>query len=340
MQAMKRATVYLLVLMLAAWGGMGAAFATPPARIAMILWRGETEVERGFRDYLAEQGVSVRIEVFNLDRDLSRLPALLASLRARPPDLVYTWGTGITLGVVGPWDAREREKIPGKYLVGVPVLFTMVAAPWDTGIAPPPSEAARPDVTGVSHIAPLAAQINAIRAYLPLRKLGIVYNPGEMNSVSNVAALRRQARIQGFSLLEAPLPLGQDGQPAASAIPRLVNDLATQGAQVLYIGPDSFIGNHRHSLTSTGIAKGIPSFTATELEIRDGEAMFGLISRYDMVGRLTAAKAHAILVDRRPLAEIPIESLDRFTYLIRLPVARRLKLYPPLPLLRYAEVIE
>lgn len=336
MMKAKRTIVCLLLFMLAAWGGIGAALATTPARIAMILWRGETEVERGFRNYLAEQGVSIQIEVFNLDRDMSRLPAVLTTLRARPPDLVYAWGTSITLGVAGAWDTKES----GKYLTGIPILFTMVAAPWATGIAPPSSQPARPNVTGVSHIAPLAAQINAIRSYLPLSKLGIVYNPGETNSLSNVEALRRQAKIQEFTLLEAPVPLGQDGQPSALAIPRLVDKLAAKGAQVLYIGPDSFIGNHRHALTSAGIAKGIPSFTATELEIRDGEAMFGLISRYDMVGRLTAAKAHAILIGRQLPAEIPIETLDRFTYLIHLPVARRLKLYPPLPLLRYAEILE
>jgi putative ABC transport system substrate-binding protein len=59
-----------------------------------------------------------------------------------------------------------------------------------------------------------------------------------------------------------------------------------------------------------------------------------------MVGRLTAAKAQAILLERRSPAEIPVETLERFTYLIRLPVAQRLRLYPPLPLLRYAEIIE
>lgn len=336
MPTMQRTITGLLICVLATWVSMGVTLAAAPARIAMILWRGETDVERGFRNALAEQGVSAQIEVFDLNRDLSRLPAVLDTLRARPPDLVYTWGTGITLAIAGRWDAKDSRN----NLAGIPILFTMVAAPWETGIAPPPSRPARPDVTGVSHIAPLAAQINAIRSYLPLRKLGIVYNPGEANSANNVEALRRQAGIQGFTLLEAPVPQGPDGQPSAQAIPHLVANLATQGAQVLYIGPDSFIGNHRQALTSAGIAKGIPSFTATELEIRDGEAMFGLISRYDMVGRLTAAKARAILTDRRPLAEIPIETLDRFTYLIRLPVAHRLKLYPPLPLLRYAEVIE
>lgn len=327
---MKVLTVLLLLAL-----SCGAAVAEP-ARIAMVLWRGETEVERGFRAALAEQGVEATIEVHNIERDTSRLPAIVQALRESPPDLVYTWGTSVTLGIAGRWDAPA----PGAHLSGVPMLFVMVAAPFDTGVAPAPPLPPRPDLTGVSHIAPLEAQINAIRSYLPLHKLGIVFNPREANSVSNVEALRRLAERLSFTLLEAPVTAGADGQPSPAAIPELVADLAKQGAQVLYIGPDNFVGNHREVLTAAGIAHGLPAFTATELEIRDGEAMFGLVSRYEQVGRLAALKARAMLVEHKTPAELPVETLERFAYLIRLPVARRLQRYPPLQLLRYAEIIK
>lgn len=337
-EAIARLLIRVLVVVLAGTGGaMAQAQAVIEVpRIAMVLWRGETEVERGFRAALAESGVAAKIDVFNVDRDLTRLPDILRTLRAAPPDLVYTWGTGVTLGVAGAWDTATPEA----FLRGVPMVFVMVAAPYETRVAPPVQEPARPDLTGVSHIAPLAAQINAIRSYFPLQRLGVVFNPAEANSVSNVHALRTQAARQGFTLLEAPVPLASDGQPSPDSIPGLVTELAEKGAQVLYIGPDNFIGNHRHVLTDAGIAQGVPSFSATELEIRDGEAMFGLVSRYEQVGRLAAAKVRAILVDRTPVSEIPVETLERFAYLIRLPVARKLGRYPPLSLLRYAEIIE
>lgn len=315
-----------------------ATAAAEPARIAMVLWRGETEVERGFRAALAEQGVEATIEVHNIERDKSRLPGIVQKLRESPPDLVYTWGTSVTLGIAGRWDAPAAES--AKHLSGVPMLFVMVAAPFDTGVAPAPPLPPRPDLTGVSHIAPLEAQIKAIRSYLPLDKLGIVFNPAEANSVSNVEALRHLAERLGFTLLEAPVPAGADGQPSPDAIPALVAGLAERGAQVLYIGPDNFVGNHREALTEAGIVEGLPAFTATELEIRDGDAMFGLVSRYEQVGRLAALKARAIVLEKKTPAELPVETLERFAYLIRLPVARRLQRYPPLQLLRYAEIIE
>lgn len=331
------AALAALVLVLAAAYPERTAHAAEPAHIFMILWRGETRVERGFRAHMADAGLPVTYSIRNLDRDISRLPEVLAEARRTRPDLIYTWGTSITLGTVGRHDAVD----PGRHITDIPVVYALVSDPWGTGIAPPRDGPAvgRPMVTGASHIAPLEAQIRAIRAYLPMDHLGVVYNPAEPNSIANLAALKRLTADLGFEVLEAPAPKGDDGLPDPSAIPDLVADLAERGADVLYIGPDNFIGAHHDTLTSAGIGHGLPAFTGTELEIRSGNAMFGLVSPYELVGRLAALKAHRILVDGADPATLPAETLERFTYVIRLPVAHKMGLYPPLLLLSYAEVI-
>lgn len=342
---MKRRTLLRGLAAMAVTGGLAtlpSRLSAQPAskksrpRIMMILWRGETRVEKGFRSELAARHVDADIIVRNVARDLDRLPKFLAEARATRPDLVYTWGTGITLGTVGRWNDAD----PARYLTDIPVVFTMVSAPLLTGIEPPAGAPPRPNVTGVSHIAPLSSQISAIKAYLPMQRLGIVYNPKEPNSVANVEELRVVTKAMDVELLEAPVPMNADGHPDPASIPVLVADLARRGAQVLYIGPDNFVGNYREELTSAGITHGIPCFTGTELEVRDGEAMFGLVSPYQAVGRLAAEKAIRILVDGEPPSAIPMETLQRFLYIIRLPVAMKLKLYPPLQLLDYAEIIQ
>jgi len=326
--------------------GVGTAFATRflagragatdrSFRIHMLLWRGETEVEQGFRAYLAEHQVPVELVVRDCNRDLGRLPDFLAEIRRDRPDLVYTWGTGITLGTVGRWDApAEAQPIHD-----IPVVFALVSAPVATGIAPPDGQPARANVTGAVHVPPIPVQIAAMQAYLPLRRIAVIFNPAEANSVSNVAELKAAAGAVGVEVLQAPVPNGPDGRPDPASIPHLVAELALRSPQLLYIGPDNFVGNHREELTAAGIAHGLPCFTATELEVRDGDAMFGLVSRYDMVGRLAALKAKQILVDGLAPSALPIETLDRFSFVIRLPVALRLGLYPPLPILDYAEII-
>lgn len=304
-------------------------------RIVMVLWRGETDAEAGFRRELSALGIEADIEVRDIARNLEQLPNVVNDLRHSEPDLVYAWGTGVTLGLVGRWD----EVDPNVHLTDVPVLFTMVSSPRGAGIEPPEGEPPRPNVTGVSHIAPLPAQINAIRAFLPMQRLGIVYNPAETNSLANLAELRALAPVSGFQLLEAPVPAGADGQPDAASIPRLVGDLRQRGADILYIGPDNFVGANRDALTIAGIEAGVPSFTATELEIRESQATIGLVSRYATVGQLAANKAKQILLDGKSPSAVPIETLKRFSYLVRLPVALRLGRYPSLQLIDYAEMI-
>ncbi len=89
---------------------------------------------------------------------LGRLPAAIALARATRPDLVYTWGTGITLGVAGTWKAVD----PARHLTDIPVLFTMVSSPRGAGLQPPPDKSPPPNLTGGWPIAPRSAQITAI----------------------------------------------------------------------------------------------------------------------------------------------------------------------------------
>lgn len=306
-----------------------------PARIAMILWRGETAVEKGFRGYLSEKALEVEITVYDLGRDLSGVPSILAELRRNPPDMVYTWGTGTTLATVGRWD----EATPNPYITDIPVVFAMVSAPRETGIAPPADHPPRANLTGAVHVPSLPVQIAAMRAYLPIECIGVIYNPLETNSVSNIAALKDAAVAKAIEVVSFAVPLTATGAPDPAAIPGLVAKLKAAGGQLIYIGPDNFIGTHHQMLTKAGLSHSLPAFTATELEIREGNAMFGLVSRYEMVGRLAASKAIDILVEGKRPSDLPIETLDRFTYVIRLPVALSLGLYPPLPLLDYAEII-
>lgn len=142
----------------------------------------------------------------------------------------------------------------------------------------------------------------------------------------------------GFEVLTAPL--GKQGDPLPDDIAPAVRGLATRGADILYIGPDNFIGTYREELTDAGFANGLAAFSATELEVRDGQAMLGLVSRYELVGRLAASKVESVLLDGVSPSDIPIETLERFSYLINFASARRLEMYPPLSLLDYAEIIK
>jgi putative ABC transport system substrate-binding protein len=305
-----------------------------PFRIFAITFRGMTDVERGFEDYLAARKVPVQIVYRDLNRDATRMAGFIEEIRATRPDLIYTWGTSVTLGVVGPYDGVVR----GKHITDIPVVFTLVADAVLAKIVADVQSSGR-NVTGVTHVAPTATQVRAIASYRPFETLGVLYTPTEKNSVVIVEELRRLGRESRFQTVERSFRLDAERKPVAAGAADLVRELKEAGAQWLYLPPDTYLGTLAQDvIIPSAMELGLPTFASTEQLMQAG-ALSGLVSRYYNVGQLTAYKAEQILVARQSPASIPVETLKRFSYQIRMPAARRLNLPPPLAMMGYAELI-
>jgi len=330
--------------MLVLWGMVvlyaGPTDAEPPIktyRILMMLWRGEEDAVQGFRDYFTTQRIPVEFIVRDAAGDLSQLPGFIKEVKALHPDLVMTWGTSVTQAVFGPYDAENPESyLPA---AGIPGVFMIVSQPVESRIVPSLASSGR-NLTGTAYLVPEETQIRAARSYFDFDKIGIIYNAQESNARLSVAALRALAPVLNYTLIERPLPLDRNGNPQADSIEALVAEIAVAGAQLLYQPPDSFLNVNRDRLTQAALAQGIPTLAAGENPVRTSYALMGIINRYYLVGQLTAYKAKQILVDGLDPKDIPIEAPKRFSFMINLPVALQLKRYPPMNLLKFAEIIE
>jgi putative ABC transport system substrate-binding protein len=312
----------------------GAPKRVRPYRIYAITFRGMTEVEKGFSDYFASRKIPVEIIYRDLNRDDSRMPAMLEEIRSVKPDLIYTWGTSVTLGVVGPHDGV----VPGKHITDIPVVFTLVAAPTLAKIVTDLKNPGR-NVTGVTHVGPTDAQIRAMAQYRSFNTLGVLYTPTEKNSVVVLEDIRRLGKEMGFHTVERTFRLDASRKPIADGAADLVRELKEAGAQWLYLPPDSYLGSLAEAvIIPTAMQLGLPTFASTEQLMQAG-ALSGLVSRYYNVGQFTAYKAEQILVQKTAAGAVPVETLKRFSYQIRMPAAKRLNLPPPLPMLSYAEII-
>jgi putative ABC transport system substrate-binding protein len=262
------------------------------------------------------------------------MAGFLDEIRATKPDLVYTWGTSVTLGVVGPFDAVVKNQ----HISDIPVVFTLVAAPVQAKIVTDLRSPGR-NVTGVTHVVPTDAQIRAISAYRPFQTLGVLYTSTEKNSVVVLEEVRRLGRERGFHTVERSFRLDAQRKPTADGAADLVRELKDAGAQWLYLPPDSYLGTLAEGvIIPAAMEVGLPTFASTEQLMQAG-ALSGLVSRYYNVGQFTAHKAEQILVSKTPASAIPVEALKRFSYQIRMAAAHKLKLPPPLPMFNYAELI-
>ncbi|AWK87209.1 ABC transporter substrate-binding protein [Azospirillum thermophilum] len=305
-------------------------------RITMVLGRGESDNEFGFKDYLARRGIRAEYTIRNTGGDAGRMPAIIEEIRDTRPDLIYSWGTPQTRALVGPYDEAD----PRRHITDIPVVFTFVAAPVDARIVPDLTRPGR-NVTGTVHIAPVSVQLNTIQAYRPIRRLGVIFNPIERNSVLAVEGLRAEAALRGLELIEEPVPIDASGEPSAPAVPDLIARAASRGAEMLYIGPDTFIAFHNRSVVAEeALRHRLPTFSVTELIVRTDKAMLALASSSYGIGRFTAFKAAQIMVDGTRPADIPVETLKRFSVIINMATVRDLEFYPPIGLLNFAEIIE
>ncbi|GGI99093.1 ABC transporter substrate-binding protein [Neoroseomonas lacus] len=302
-------------------------------RILMMLFRGWEEACDGFRDYFAARRLDVELVVSNAEEDLSRVPAMVRQAQAMRPDLVYLWGTTLTMAALGPWDAHD----PARHLNGMPVVFNIVTDPVRNRVVRSRAAPGRP-VTGTEYIAPVAVQLRAMESYRPFQRAAALFNPRERNSIVTLEEMAEQLATRGAVLHSLPVPLA-DGRPQPDAIPGLVTAAREAGAEWLYIPPDTFLNEHRAVLTAAALQEGLPSFAASERFVAFADGLAGLVSRYYSVGAFTGFKAEQILFGGVSPAAIPVETLSRFSYLVRMETARRLRAYPPVELLRIAEAV-
>ena len=311
--------------------GAGAHTAEP-YKIFAVVWRGETEVEDGFRDYLKQRGIPFEMTVRNLNLDRKNAAPIIAEIKRAKPDLVYTWGTGTTTSIVG----KVETDAPESFVRDIPGVFVLVAYPVEANIVESFEDTGR-GVTGVSFLVPVETQLSAIRAYHPFKKMAVIYDKTAGNSRINVAHLREAAPLIDMELIELAVPLGADGKSDPATLPGLVEEARARGAEILYIGPDSFLTRHGKMYTNAAIRAGLPTFAATQAPLSGARAMFGLVTDYYTLGKLAATQAEKILVDKRSPAELPVASLVRHKLWINIDVVRELRIYPPMDIISIAD---
>jgi putative ABC transport system substrate-binding protein len=315
---------------------LSATNSRKPFDIYMIVWRGCEDACRGFQDYFRERNVEVNFILRDAERDKKRLPGFVQEAKQMKVDLVLTWGTSVTAGTVG----KLGKVNPDVNLTDIPVVFMIVADPVGAKIIESYESSGRPYITGTRNRVPEEVQMKAIRAYRQFKRIGLIYNTNEQNSVLNAKSMRSVAEKMQFELIEAVLDLDESGKPTLESIPRTIAELKEKNVDFIYVGSSSFLMANRDQFTNTALEMGMPVAAAYEAMAAKSHALLAVASRYYNVGKLAGYQAEQILVEKISPGDIPIRSLSRFSYVINMKTAKRLKLYPPLSVLRYAEVIE
>ena len=195
----------------------------------------------------------------------------------------------------------------------IPVVYSAVTDPvaaklvksWD---------ASGTNVTGVSDLSPLPRHLELIKKVAPAAKrVGVIYSPGEANSVAIVEALKKAAPAAGFVLVEASAPRSVDVAGAAQSL--------VGKADVIYAPTDNNVMSAFEGIVKVAQAAKIPVVAAdTDAVKRGAVAALGL-NYYD-IGRQTGKVVVRILNGEAPGA-IPSQTSQSFELFVNPAAAQK-----------------
>ena len=134
----------------------------------------------------------------------------------------------------------------------IPIVFTAVTDPVAAQIVPR-REQPGGNVTGISDMSPLAEHVSLILEITPdVKRLGVVYNPGETNSVVLVDRLREVAAEAGIDVIESPATKSGDVQQATLALVGRVD--------AIYIPTDNTVVSALEAAVSAAMENSIPLY--------------------------------------------------------------------------------
>lgn len=195
--------------------------------IAMVLWRGETAAEAGFRAELTRLGYQATITTYNADQDRTALATMLRQQmlpKLAEYDYIYTFGTTAT--------TMTKSLVANRK----PLIFNVVSDPVGADILSE-DKAQNSMVAGVSNMVPMALQLaNASEHLATGKRLLLPFNPREQNTLLVADMLLNEAKRYQWQMVTwrmAPDPRRLDNE-----LKRLQQDAKND---IVFLAADSYL---------------------------------------------------------------------------------------------------
>lgn len=275
---------------------------------------------KGFIDQLADEGFiegeNISLDLQNAQADFSTAQTIAQRFNQNNLDLVLAIAT-------------PSAQTAANVMSDTPVLITAVTDPVEAGVVNSMDKPGA-NVSGTTDMNPVAEQLELIRDFLPaIEKLGILYNPGEVNSVVQVDIAKEKAEEMGVELVEATV---SNSSEVSLAVSSLIGNV-----DAIYVPTDNIIVSAMPTVLQTAYNNQIPVFASENNSVEQG-AIATLGIDYYQLGRQTGAMAVRILKGEET-ADMPVESSEELKLYLNKSAADNIALTIPPELLEKADVI-
>jgi ABC-type uncharacterized transport system substrate-binding protein len=279
----------------------GAASASGPLRIALVQHASLPALDDGIRGVLEAltargyaDGGRLDIRQYNAHGDMATANAIATEVTSSDYDLIISASTASLQTVAN----ANRFATPPRTHV-----FGMTSDPYGAGVGVSREnhQDHPPYMTGLGSLAPvedafrLAKELNS-----DLKRVGLVWNPNEANSVATTQLGRKVCADLGIELVEANAENATAaGEAAASVLSR--------GIDALWVSPDVTVVTAIDVLLAAAKRARVPVFTSLPGYAAKG-ALFDLGADFVAIGRAQGELAADVLDGRDP-ATVPVENL-------------------------------
>ena len=250
------------------------------------------ESNKGFVDALNESGLKDKIEIDqqNAQGDQSNLRSIANRFVSGDYKLIAAISTPAAQAM-----ANATNKIP--------IICTALA---DFDIAQLMKSEIQPDsnVTGTHDRGPLDKQVALIKEIQPnIKKLGIIYNSSEINSVIQAQKLKDACKPLGIDVIELTVNSVNDVQQVAEGF---------LGGKVdaIFVPTDNIIASSIPTLMAVANKEKIPVYGAEQGHVKSGVLASESISFYD-IGHRAGEMAAEILKGNKTVKDFPVEGADK-----------------------------
>lgn len=266
-------------------------------------------IEKGIQEEILKQYPDARFDLQNANGEMSTASSIAQKFKAEDVTLAVGIATPTAQALVNALKDRT-------------VVYSAVTDPVDAGLVRSTAQG-EPNVTGISDMTPVKAQIELLNRIKPIKTLGHVYTSSEANAVSLANIARSVCREMGIDFVETTVSNSAEVKQAVQTIAGRVDGI--------YISNDNTVVSALAAVASVAGKHRIPVMSADPSSAQTIPVLAAWGFDYYKMGKATGRLAVRILKGEKPetIPTIFMTDASDVDLLINLDVARELGLTFP-----------
>jgi putative ABC transport system substrate-binding protein len=313
MQTMKKCLVSAVALLTLA---LFSIEVQAQRKIGVLMFSEETryvEAQKGIKDKLKEGGLGEPKTTFIVEQagaNKARAAQLVQKFAAEKLDLIVTLGTSSTIAVT-----REIKDVP--------IVFSVVYDPVEAGVAKDWKSSGN-NTTGCSSKIPMPRLMESLRNFTQVKRLAVLYTPGEKNSESVLKDLQKIEASYKIKVIPVPLT---EIKEVNQLLPEVLRT-----ADAIYVTGSNLVDSQVSVIADMATKAKVITITHLDDLVEKGVLLGVCADAYSM-GRLAGEKAIKILKGGKP-SSIPIESAKKSDVILNMKTAKKSQFQIPPDLMK------